>query len=160
MDNPCETARTVTGSCRTHIYRFSAPTLLSFRQRQRNSIQSDKPARAGQHLNRRRHADSPGVQLTAWQDNGIRRGNAASPKISIGNNCNIRDNCHITAANGITIGDNLLTGTNVLITDNSHGAAERQQMDIHPQQRRLTSKGTVYIGNNVWLANNVCIMRE
>lgn len=99
-----------------------------------------------------------GVQLTAWQENSIRRGNAAAPKISIGNNCNIRDNCHITAANGITIGDNLLTGTNVLITDNSHGAVERLQMDIHPQQRRLTSKGTVYIGNNVWLANNVCIM--
>lgn len=96
-----------------------------------------------------------GVQLTAWDShNGIHY----KPSVTIGNACSIRDNCHITAVNSIRIGDNLLTGTNVLITDNSHGEATREQMDIPPTQRKLFSKGPVIIGNNVWLGNNVCVM--
>ena len=96
-----------------------------------------------------------GVQLTAWDfHNGIHY----KPSIKIGNACSIRENCHITAINGISIGDNLLTGTNVLITDNSHGEAICEQMDIPPTQRKLYSKGPVIIGNNVWLGNNVCVM--
>lgn len=88
------------------------------------------------------------VQLTAWEQGTIR----------IGDGCIIREQCHITAINQITIGKNLLTGTNVLITDNSHGRFEREQLDIHPGERPIVSKGAVKIGDNVWLGNNVCIM--
>lgn len=96
-----------------------------------------------------------GIQLTAWD---YYENQKYKPSIIIGNNCNIRENAHITAINKIYIGDNLLTGTNILITDNSHGDITREQMDIHPQLRPLSSKGPVYIGNNVWIGNNVCIL--
>lgn len=89
-----------------------------------------------------------GLQLTTWEQGTIR----------IDDGCTIRANCHITAANQIIIGKNLLTGTNVLITDNSHGSFVREQLDIHPEERPLISKGPVTIGNNVWLGNNVCVM--
>jgi len=96
-----------------------------------------------------------GVQLTAWDRHNDSR---FMPSISIGDHCTIRENSHITAINSISIGNHLLTGTNVLITDNSHGKASREQMDIPPTQRPLFSKGPVKIGNNVWLDNNVCVM--
>ncbi len=99
---------------------------------------------------------SRGIQLTAWKDHAATTG--SKPEIMIGDNCSIRDYCHITAVNSIRIGNNLLTGTNVLITDNSHGTTERSQLELCPYLRKLESKGTVVIGNNVWLGNNVCIM--
>lgn len=96
---------------------------------------------------------SKGVQLTAWKSfsgtNGV---------IEIGKNCNIRDNAHITAVERIVIGDNLLTGTNVLITDNSHGTTNLNDMLVAPDRRNVVSCGAVVIGDNVWLGNNVCIM--
>ncbi len=88
------------------------------------------------------------LQLTVWDDGCI----------IIGDGCKIREYCHITAKNRIVIGQNLLTGTNVLITDNSHGAFVREQLNIHPAERPIVSKGAVTIGNNVWLGNNVCVM--
>lgn len=99
---------------------------------------------------------SKGVLLTAWKEyNGEDTGN---PEIIIGDNCTIRDFCHITAINSIRIGSNLLTGTNVLITDNSHGANSREEMNLNPSLRKPYSKGPVVIGDNVWLGNNVCVM--
>ena len=97
---------------------------------------------------------APSVQLTAWDSHN---GNRYTPAIVIGNNCTIRENCHITAIQGIYIGDNLLTGTNVLITDNSHGQCIREHMEMPGVKRPLYSKGTVVIGKNVWLGNNVCV---
>lgn len=96
-----------------------------------------------------------GVQLTAW---GKYDKKTYNPEIIIGDNCIVRENAHITAINSIRIGNNLLTGTNVLITDNSHGTTNRDQMEFPPTQRPLYSKGPVKIGNNVWLGNNVCVM--
>ena len=81
-----------------------------------------------------------------------------NPRLTIGNNCRIGVNSHISAALSITIGDNLLTGPNVLVTDNAHGSSSRSNMDIHPQERPLSSKGAVKIGNNVWIGTNACIM--
>ena len=94
----------------------------------------------------------PALQLTAWQHG------AEQPRITIGNHCTLRRGCHVTASRKIIIGDNLLTGTNVLITDNSHGEATREQMQLPPDSRPIYSKGPVVIGDNVWLGNNVCVM--
>ena len=81
------------------------------------------------------------------------------PEIKIGNGCHIGAYAHLTATRGITIGDNLLTGTNVIITDNAHGATDTiEALQCAPSSRPLLSKGEVIIGNNVWLANNVCIL--
>lgn len=83
----------------------------------------------------------------------------ARPEIRIGNGCHIGAHAHLTAISGITIGDNLLTGTNVIITDNAHGATDSMEaLQTAPAERPLLSKGEVVIGDNVWLANNVCVL--
>lgn len=89
------------------------------------------------------------VQLTTWEQGSIR----------IDDGCTIRANCHITAVNQITIGKNLLTGTNVLITDNNHGLFVREQLDMHPTERPIVSRGPITIGDNVWIGNNACVMQ-
>lgn len=91
--------------------------------------------------------------LTVYpQDNG-------QPEIRIGNGCHIGAHAHLTAICGITIGENLLTGTNVIITDNAHGATDSMEaLQTAPAERPLLSKGEVVIGDNVWLANNVCVL--
>ncbi len=90
----------------------------------------------------------PGLQLTATKGSSIK----------IGDNCLFRRDVHITAVNKITIGNNLLTGTNVIITDNSHGGTSMEELLIEPGKRKAVSKGSVSIGDNVWLGNNVCIL--
>lgn len=95
----------------------------------------------------------PGLQLTAWE-----QPDQKPPRITIGNHCTFRAYAHITAVNEIVIGDNLLTGTNVLITDNAHGQFLLEQLKMPPAERPIVSSGSVHIGNDVWLGNNVCIM--
>lgn len=80
------------------------------------------------------------------------------PCLTIGNNCSIGARSHITCINSITIGNNLLTGPNVLITDNAHGEAVRELLDIAPSKRLLYSKGPVVIGDNVWIGEKASIM--
>lgn len=94
-----------------------------------------------------------GVLLTAYPGPLTEK-----PQLLIGDNCRIGVNTHISVALSITIGNNLLTGPNVLITDNAHGCSSRANMDIHPQERELHSKGAVEIGDNVWIGTNACIM--
>lgn len=93
--------------------------------------------------------------LTAWDSY---QGKSYNPLIEIGQDCHFGDDNHITSCNCIKIGDNLLTGRNVLITDNSHGVFENEQLEIAPIERPLFSKGKVIVGNNVWLGSNVCVM--
>lgn len=108
-----------------------------------------------------------------------------NPLVKIGDNCTFGDYNHITCINGINIGQNLLTGRRVLITDNCHGYGIRTgikmasctqsqhpidtdcyrggyfveyQLDTPPISRPLTSKGSVNIGNNVWIGDNACIL--
>lgn len=100
-----------------------------------------------------------------------------NPKVTIGNNCIFGDYTHITCIDSITIGNNLLTGRRVLISDNSHGTGMNvnlkdkvpnqtigggytadNQLNTHPINRHLVSKGPIVIGNNVWLGDNVCIL--
>lgn len=80
------------------------------------------------------------------------------PEIRIGNNCNIGQFNHFTAVNKIVIGDNLLTGKFVLITDNSHGSSDYDQLHMHPSLRPVMTKGEVVIGNNVWLGDKVSVL--
>ncbi len=98
---------------------------------------------------------SKGVLLTAW-DNFMEE--SFSPEIKIGRNCGIGANSHITAITGIYLGDNVLTGLDVLITDNAHGATNRELLDISPNMRPLSSKGPVIIEDNVWIGEKASIM--
>ncbi|WP_304321049.1 DapH/DapD/GlmU-related protein [Phocaeicola plebeius] len=98
---------------------------------------------------------APKAELTAW-----RRYNefVYHPHVTIGCNCHFGKACHITAINEITIGDNLLTGQYVIISDHAHGESTADQLLIPPSERRLTTKGPVHIGNNVWIGDRVAIL--
>ena len=95
--------------------------------------------------------------ITAW-DYYAKADQHFSPSLTIGNNCSIGARSHITCTHSITIGDNLLTGSNVLITDNAHGEAERELLDIAPNYRPMYSKGPVVIEDNVWIGEKASIM--
>lgn len=81
-----------------------------------------------------------------------------TPEIIIGNHCSIGEYTQITAINKITIGDGLLTGRYVYIGDNAHGGLSHVEANVLPSRRKLTSKGEILIGNNVWIGDKVTIL--
>lgn len=81
-----------------------------------------------------------------------------NPSMSLGQNCHIGSYTHITAIDNVTIGNGVLTGRFVLISDNNHGEASLVDMHIEPFLRKLTSKGPVKIGNNVWIGDKAAIL--
>jgi acetyltransferase-like isoleucine patch superfamily enzyme len=84
-----------------------------------------------------------------------------SPVIKIGNNFSASDRLHISAINRIEIGDNCLFGGGVYISDHNHGVyrgAEHSSPFEPPIRRKLLSFGSVNIGDNVWLGDNVVIV--
>lgn len=81
-----------------------------------------------------------------------------APILTIGTNSHIGDDGHITCINRVQIGNNVLMGRKIFITDNAHGASERDLLDTAPNKRPLTSKGPVIIEDNVWIGEMVCIM--
>lgn len=85
-------------------------------------------------------------------------GQSFSPSITIGLECNIGEYTQITAINKIVIGDGLLTGRFVYIGDNAHGGLSVEEASIPPVKRRLTSKGEIVIGNNVWIGDKVTVL--
>lgn len=80
------------------------------------------------------------------------------PCLEIGTNVSFGDNSHVGCILFIKIGDNLLTGRNVYITDHFHGIGTLDEGLIPPKKRSLYAKGTVKIGNNVWLGENSVIL--
>ncbi|MBM6961978.1 acyltransferase [Bacteroides caecigallinarum] len=95
------------------------------------------------------------AELTAWDKYYEFTYN---PRVIIGRDCHFGRAFHITAINEIIIGDNLLTGQYVIISDNAHGESSLDQLSIPPIYRKLTSKGAVRIGNNVWIGDRVAIL--
>lgn len=97
------------------------------------------------------------IQLTAWDRYEDQQ---FTPEIIIGDGCAFGSANHITAINRIEIGNHVLTGKNVLITDNSHGTTDRDQLDIPPRKRPLFSKGPVIIEDNVWIGDKASILPD
>lgn len=95
------------------------------------------------------------VILTAWTRY---QNQVFEPDIIIGQNAHIGEYTHITAINKIQIGDNFLTGRWVTITDNSHGNVSLESLHEAPINRALCSKGSVLIGNNVWIGDKATIL--
>lgn len=94
------------------------------------------------------------IYLTVW---------SLAPKISppslkIGSDCNFGAYNHITCSNKIEIGNGVLTGKWVTITDNSHGETDYESLQIPPNKRPIVSKGSVVIGNNVWIGDKATIL--
>lgn len=75
-------------------------------------------------------------------------------KVVIGNNVATNNNVFICSANIIEIGDNSLIGQNVTIMDfEAHG--------MEPDKRRQIGKiGYVKLYNNIWIGNNVTILKN
>ena len=69
----------------------------------------------------------------------------------------MQHNCHIGCIDSINIGNNVLLGSKVYISDHYHGNITKNDIDIPPLLRPLSSK-PIKIGNNVWIGDNVCIM--
>ena len=74
--------------------------------------------------------------------------------IIIGNNVFTNNNIFICAYDKIEIGDDTLIGQHVTIMDfEAHG--------LHPDKRRQVGEiGKVIIGKNVWIGNNVTILKN
>lgn len=98
---------------------------------------------------------APDAELTAWDKY---KEFIYTPCVTIGKNCNFGRACHITAIGEITIGDNVLTGQYIIISDNAHGESSYDEISIPPVDRKLTTKGPVRIGNNVWIGDRVAIL--
>lgn len=81
-----------------------------------------------------------------------------SPRIIIGDNCNIGEYNHISSRTEVVIGSGVLTGRYVYISDNSHGDTTYETLLSSPISRDLFSKGAVHIGDNVWIGDKVTIL--
>lgn len=80
------------------------------------------------------------------------------PQITIGKGSTIGDDCHITSTQKILIGDNVLMGRKILISDNSHGSINIEDMSKITTKRDLSSKGPIIICNSVWIGEKATIL--
>ena len=97
-----------------------------------------------------------GVRIEAWRSHNKESYDAS---IEIGNDVLIQNGTHISAIGHMVIGDNVLFGSNVLVTDNDHGdSGSYQILNIAPRKRKLSFKGNISIGNNVWIGDKATIL--
>lgn len=94
-------------------------------------------------------------EINAWDNY---KGFDYSPTIEIGDNCQFGPYTHITCCNKIIIGNGVLTGSNVIISDNNHGSLTKEDINLEPRMRMLTTKGPVVIEDNVWIGDKVAIL--
>lgn len=85
-------------------------------------------------------------------------GDTFTPEIKIGNHVSIQHDCHIGAINKITIGNNVLMASKVYISDHFHGEITKEALLLPPSLRKLYSKGSVIIEDNVWLGEGVVVL--
>lgn len=96
-----------------------------------------------------------------WMDAITRyRGQEFSPCLRVGRAFSASRFLHIACINKITIGDDCLFGSNVIVTDHSHGHLREPLPEAHvaPIAQPLFSMGEVFIGDRVWLGDNVVIL--
>lgn len=85
-------------------------------------------------------------------------GQKFTPKIIIGDNVSFNNDCHIGCINRIEIGNNVLGASRIYITDHYHGDISSSDLETVPSKRKLTSKGSVKIKDNVWIGECVSIL--
>lgn len=96
-----------------------------------------------------------GLYLTAWEKYQNKK---YHPKVVIGNNCKFGAYLHLSCIKEIIIGDNVLIGKWVSIVDNNHGIADKATLLQPPALRELSTKGSIHIGNNVWIGDKSTIL--
>lgn len=83
------------------------------------------------------------------------------PVITFGSGFYASERLHISAINCVELGDNCLLGSGVYISDHNHGSykgVQHSSPDVPPIDRELVSHGSVLIGSNVWVGDNVIIL--
>lgn len=101
------------------------------------------------------------VRYGLWMDAISQyRGQEFSPCLRVGRNFSASRFLHIACINKITIGCDCLFGSNVIVTDHSHGSLREplQQPPIGPIAQPLFSAGEVFVGDRVWLGDNVVVL--
>lgn len=84
-------------------------------------------------------------------------------QVVIGTNVEVGDYVHIGALESVHIGDNVLIASKVYISDHDHGRYSGDWVGrIHPeevQSQKLLEVSPVRIDQNVWIGENVCILK-
>ncbi len=75
--------------------------------------------------------------------------------LSIGSNTYIGRNAHIVAVKSVQIADDVLFADNVFVTDSYHGF---EQADIPIKNQKVKFKSEVFIGEQSWVGENVCVI--
>ncbi len=95
------------------------------------------------------------LRIEAWE---LYMGDRFTPTIVIGDNVCFNTDVHIGCINKVIIGNNVLIASRVYISDHSHGNIDADTLKINPIERKLISKGSVIIEDNVWIGEGVCIL--
>lgn len=96
-----------------------------------------------------------GLRLEAWEQY---KNDRYTPRICIGDHVNVGEHCHIGAVSKVMIGNHVLMGSKVYITDHHHGTTDANDLEKHPADRELYSKGSVMIEDDVFIGDNAVIM--
>jgi acetyltransferase-like isoleucine patch superfamily enzyme len=99
---------------------------------------------------------SENTTISAWTEYGADQ--YFKPEIIINDGCAIGSNAHITSINSIILGKGVLLGKYVTITDNSHGIINAEHFKLAPRGRPMHSKGSVIIGDNVWIGDKATVL--
>jgi acetyltransferase-like isoleucine patch superfamily enzyme len=84
-----------------------------------------------------------------------------TPTIEIGDGVAFSDGVHITGIEQIVIKKNVLMGSRIYISDHNHGKYKGPAQcspEEPPVRRPLGGGGPVFIGENVWIGDNVVIV--
>ena len=82
-------------------------------------------------------------------------------QVIFGANVEVGDYVHIGALDSVVIGDNVLMASKVYISDHDHGIYQGDHVSpaSQIQSQKSLQIEPVLIGNNVWLGENVCILK-
>ena len=84
-------------------------------------------------------------------------------QLVFGKNVQVGDYVHIAAMKSVSIGDHVLMGSKVFISDHDHGTYRDYGDGVSKpddiQAERLLQVVPVKIGRNVWIGENVCILK-
>lgn len=84
-------------------------------------------------------------------------------QVSFGNNIQVGDYVHVAAIQSVVVGDDVLIASKVYISDHDHGlyagAPVSQSRPSDIQVERKLASAPVVIGRNVWIGENVCILK-
>lgn len=81
------------------------------------------------------------------------------PNLTIGDNVQINDRCHFTCVEELIIGNNCLIASNVFITDHDHANMKLPIDFKKPWAEQPVFSKKVRIENNVWIGENVVILK-